>query len=461
VNHWWVKFYLGRNIMSKVNKKKISVPRVKVFTGNGAPAVDINSHKQLRRLVNTCLLWENNAYSSGKSVAQAMAEFIPKVPAKLVAQIAKDARNQQKLRHAPLFIAREMVRASENHRQFVAEVLEEVIQRPDELSEFLAIYWKDGKQPLAAQVKKGLSKAFQKFNEYSLAKYNNEEGAVKLKDVLFLTHTKGKDAEQQDLFNRLVSGELKTPDTWETQLSSGADKKETFTRLLKEGKLGAMALLRNLRNMIQSGVNEDLIIDSLQNMKAEKVLPFRFISAAKHAPKFEPYLEEAMFKCLDSLDRLSGKTIVLVDVSGSMDYKLSGKSELMRLDAAAGLAMLVRETCKRAKVFTFSHDLVEVPARRGFALSEAINKSQPHGGTYLGKALTELGNKEDYDRIIVITDEQSSDAVRYTKNAKCYIVNVGTEKNGVGYGKNICHIDGWSDSVVRFIQAEEELGIED
>ena len=86
---------------------------------------------------------------------------------------------KMKLRHMPLLIVREMAR-HEGHKALVSRLLPDVIKRADELSEFLAIYWKDGKTPISAQVKKGLARAFNKFGEYALAKYNRD-GAVKLR----------------------------------------------------------------------------------------------------------------------------------------------------------------------------------------------------------------------------------------------------------------------------------------
>ena len=108
-----------------------------------------------------------------------------------------------KLRHAPLLVVREMAR-HEKHRLLVADTLERVIQRPDEMMELLAIYWADAlgpmqqrkRQPVSAQVKKGLARALTKFDAYQLAKYDRD-GAVRIRDVLFLVHAKPKDAEQE------------------------------------------------------------------------------------------------------------------------------------------------------------------------------------------------------------------------------------------------------------------------
>jgi len=173
--------------------------------------------------------------------------------------------------------------------------------------------------------------------------------------------------------------------------------------------------------------------------------------------------------------KLAGRTIVLVDVSGSMTAPLSKRSDMQRTDAAYGLAVLLREIGEKVSVFSFSDNLVEVPARRGFALRDAIDASQPHSSTMLGNAVAELNQKHGYDRLIVITDEQAHDTVPAPdgscgdgrlrpsaaaegegakRKARGYVINVASYKNGVGYGK-WTHIDGWSESVVEYIRELE------
>ncbi len=276
------------------------VPR----THEGAPARHVSSELQLRRAVLACMLWEDQFYEDGVAIAGRIRELAAKSPAEQVAALAVEARDKMKLRHAPLLLVREMARLA-THRHLVAETLMKVIQRADELSEFVAIYWSEGKQPLSAQAKKGLAGAFTKFDEYALAKYNRAT-PVKLRDVLFLCHAKPVDAAQAELWKRLAAGELSTPDTWEVALSSGADKREAWERLLTGRKLGALALLRNLCNMAEVGVDEQLIASSLEQMKTERVLPFRFIAAARYAPQWEAELEKAMFRSLESQARLRG-----------------------------------------------------------------------------------------------------------------------------------------------------------
>ena len=423
-------------------------------THEGAAARHISSELQLRRSVLACLLWESQFYEDGVEIAGRIAELVPKVAVEKVAALAVEAREQMKLRHASLLLVREMAR-QKTHRAPVSETLARVIQRADELAEFVAIYWKDGRVPLSGQVKKGLAAAFPKFDEYQLAKYDRG-GPIKLRDVLFLCHAKPRDEDQAAVWKRLIWGRLTTPDTWEVALSSGANKGEAWERLLREQKLGALALLRNLRNMHEAGVDESLVLNALREMSAARVLPFRFLAAARYAPQWEEALQQAMLKSVAVSEKLSGKTIVLVDVSGSMTAPLSRRSEMQRTDAAYGLAVLLREIGGKVAVFSFSDNLVEVPARRGFALRDAIDVSQRHNGTYLGKAVEELNRKEKYDRLIVITDEQAHDTVP-APNGKGYVINVASYKNGVGYGK-WTHIDGWSESVIEYIRALKQTG---
>jgi hypothetical protein len=253
------------------------------------------------------------------------------------------------------------------------------------------------------------------------------------------------------LYRKLTDNALQTPDTWEVALSGGADKKESFARLMAEGKLGALAFLRNLRNMAEAGVEKSVVSEYAGKVKTDRVLPFRFIAAARAVPQWEDMLEPLMLKCLEAQEKIKGKTVLLVDVSGSMNDRISGKSDLKRLDAACGLGILLREVCEEALIFTFSENLAGIPPRRGFALSDAIIRSQPHGGTYLGGAVKAL--QVSYDRLIIITDEQSADLVP-NPSGKGYIINVASNKNGVGYGPYL-HINGWSESCIDYIRAYE------
>jgi len=423
------------------------------LTHEGAIARVLNPEQQLRRSVMACMLWEDTFYEEGQSIADRIAAAVEKVKFEKVAEIAIEAREKMKLRHAPLFLARAL--AKRKAGRAMGDLLERIIQRPDELTEFLALYWKEGKKPIAKQVKVGLARAFRKFNEYELAKYNRDN-AVKLRDVLFLSHAKPKDEAQAALWKRLVDGQLATPDTWEVALSAGADKKASFERLMAEKKLGGLAFLRNLRNMHEAGVSKGSVAEYASGLKVERVLPFRFITAARVVPQWEDVLEPLMMKCLTEQPKLAGRTVLLLDVSGSMNDPLSSKAETTRMDAGLGLGVLLREICAESDIFTFSNAIVQVAPRRGFALRDAMKNSQPHSGTYLAQAVAAINEKVPFDRLIVITDEQTHDGIVSPKGSG-YVINVASYKNGVGYGKWM-HIDGWSEAVIDYIRAYEGQG---
>jgi hypothetical protein len=124
---------------------------------------------------------------------------------------------------------------------------------------------------------------------------------------------------------------------------------------------------------------------------------------------------------------------------------------MRRTDAAYGLAILLREIAEKIAICTFSDHAKLVPPRRGMALRDALETSQPHSGTMLGAALAhvEAECRERYDRLVVITDEQSHDSVPAPRG-RGYTINVASNRNGVGYGP-WTHIDGWSEAVVEYI----------
>ena len=428
--------------------------------------------EQLRRSVASCLLWEDEFYEDGQAIADRIFKTALEVSPADLAALAIEAREQFNLRHGPLLLLHALVQTAKG-TPLAGDTIARVIQRADELTEFLAIYWRDGKKPLAKQVKRGLGVAFGKFDEYRLAKYDRD-GAIKLRDVLFLIHAKPKDEAQADLWKRLVENKLFIPDTWETELSAGKDKRETFERLIREGKLGYLALLRNLRNMEQAGCDAALVRDAIIARKggANRVLPFRYTAAARAAPQFEPAIDQALSEAISEMPALPGLTAVMVDVSGSMyQAKLSAKSDLLRVDAAATLASIIHGNIR---LFAFADNVTELPPRRGMAGVDAIRRV-PQGGTRLFDAVAAVNQAVKYDRIIVITDEQAtgpgvnfgntnwnrihghlSSLPAPNPGAKGYMINVASAKNGVGYGP-WTHIDGFSESVLRFI-GEHERG---
>jgi 60 kDa SS-A/Ro ribonucleoprotein len=462
----------------KMAQLNVNSPAAPIYTHEGMTADRISPLKMLRRSVLSCLLWEQEFYENGVEIATCISTLAEQVTPQELAHLAVEARNRFHLRHVPLLLLTKLAKTGSG-TPILKDTIPHVIKRADELAEFVAIFWKfnPGKD-ITNQMKKGLRTALLNFDEYELAKYDRDK-PVKTRDVAFLAHVKGKDQANDMLIARAVNKNyfpdntksshfpiremfvtpdekpgLQTPDTWETNLSAGADKKDTFERLLNEQKLPYFALIRNLRNMAEAGCDAALVKSAiLARRGAGRILPFRYIAAARAAKQFEPELDEALIASIADLPKLMGLTVVLTDVSDSMNAKLSQKGDLKRMDAAAALSSIVPG---EVRAFTFSNGLVEVPPRKGMAGVDAIIKSQHHGGTYLAKALITLNQTLKYDRLIITTDEQAHPGRLPAPNGKYnYIINVASNRNGIGYQKPWIHIDGFSEAIFRYIVETE------
>ena len=467
-------------------RSNVATPAAPVYTHGGGKAVaGLTPIQKLRRSVMSCMLFEDEFYEDGQSIAARIHEYAAQVKPEELAELAVEVRTDGNLRHVPLLLLTALIKTDSGRQDgLVAATINKVVQRPDELGELLAIYKKvnKGKRvPLAGQLKKGLAQAFTKFDEYALAKYNKNKGEVEytLKDVLFMSHAEPKDQAQKRLWKRLINDKLKTPDTWEVELSTGGDKKETFTRLIKEGKLGYFALVRNLRNMVESGVDNKLVREAIlaRQNGAHRLLPFRFVAAAKHAPIFEDVLDQAMVANLQDVPKLPGTTLVIIDVSGSMyGGTVSAKSDMDRARAACALGAIAREVCDNPVIYATAgsdsrrtHKTALVPARRGMALVDAIYEMcHPlgGGGIFLTQCLNYCRDQlkgQTIDRVIVITDEQDcSGALDAPSKAPIlgtsgnYIINVASYDKGIGYRNGWTNISGFSEAVIKYIYAVEQ-----
>jgi len=421
--------------------------------------------QELERAVMTCLLFEDTFYEGGDSIASRIEVLAKQVPAAALVEMIGRARTEMRLRHVPLFLVVQLLGHPNRTAGQVVEGVLKAVRRPDEMGEIIALFVKGRdngpKGPrvhpfakLPRALVRGLAKAFVRFDAYQLAKWNRD-AQIKLRDVMFLTHPKPLTPTQALIFKALAEGTLQAPDTWEVALSAGKDKRGTWTRLLADGKLGYMALLANLRNMEQASVDHALIEKALLDGAPRSwALPFRFVSALKAAPHMAQALSDAMLAALRGQPKLPGTTYVVVDVSGSMDAPLSMRGNMYRTEAASALAVYIREVAERARVFSFSNNLVEVPNVRGLPLVDAIRRSQAHGGTALAQSLRAL--PPGADRVIVVTDEQSSDGTVNVPGMKAgYIINVASYRPALELEGNWARISGWSERVVDYIRMTE------
>lgn len=264
-------------IMASINKRKVSTP---VFTYEGGKASRIGFDEKLQRTVLCCLLNEDTFYEDGESIKDRIKEYMGKVSTEFAIATLNKAKHEYHLRHTPLF----MLTVLASQGKLTKELVYSTVTRVDDITELLAMYLADGKKKtLPKQLQKGLAMSFDKFDEYQFGKYKGNKKNVSLKDAVMLCHPKAPNDEKNALYKKIVDDSLATPLTWETELSAGKDKKTVFENLLSTNKLGALALLRNLRNMEQAKVSQRAIADGISKMNVRGIMPYNFYTANKHS----------------------------------------------------------------------------------------------------------------------------------------------------------------------------------
>ena len=438
--------------------------------------------------------------------------LIQKCHPEFVAKLAIYTRKQMYMRSIPLVLSVELAK-SINGNNTVSKMIDQVVQRADEITELLAYYQLANRRTetkklnkLSKQVQKGLAKSFNRFDEYQFAKYN-AQAAVKLKDALFLVHPKPKDEAQQLIFNKIATDTLSTPYTWETELSAlGTQrfanekaKKAAFAQkweeLIDSGKLGFMALLRNLRNIIEAGVSAEhiqMVCDKLSDRKAvmnAKQLPFRFLSAYRELKGLSSSYTSAILNALEDAVQVSasnirgfdmGTSVLLAcDVSGSMQQSVSPKSKVMFYDIGLILAMLLQSQCKNVITGMFGDrwKIINMPGKSVLQNVEAFYKREGEVGysTNGHLVIEDLIQRKAYvDKVMLFTDTQMwnskggqntlySEWVKYKNmapKAKLYIFDLA------GYGKqpidirqdDVYLIAGWSDKIFDILAAMDNVG---
>lgn len=462
--------------MSKLNPTtKLHSPlfdNERLAGGYGMNAAAETNIQLLRRATLANLLWEDIAYMDGKSVSDEIKRLIPLCYPTDVYNLAIETRIKQKLRHTPLFIAVEMCK-HDGHRELVGTLLPKIITRADMLTDFLALYWHDGKVTVCNQARKGLAASFYNFDEYQFAKYNRNT-EIKLRDVMFLAHPKARNEQEQILFRKIANRELETPDTWEVALSAGEDKKSTWERLIEEKKLGALATLRNISNMMSAGVDKKVIINAINSLHSTMLLPLDFYKSAKMNKEFSRDIEKAMLNTYSNLPKIPGKTLFIVDASGSMISAISSKSSFTRMEVAGVMAMLASMQCEDFELVVTAGDdtlkkhsskWIQYPPK-GFDLIKAIPNAQVGGGGIFTRQCLEWCKKTFgdivFDRIIVFSDSQDCDYPdkRMPKpfGKHNYICDVSAHTKGINYkGVWTAEISGWSEHFLTYIAAYEGL----
>ena len=258
---------------------------MKTENRSGHAAYSMSKKEQLMTAVVTTMFGEEKYYGSTDDETVRLASELCEKQPEFVSNLACFARevfNMRSVSHVlTVVIARE---ASE----FTVQTIRSVVKRPDDITEIMACYKSMYGKPFPNALKRGMAEAIQNFDEYQFAKYNGGCKDVKFRDVLRITHPNPKSKEVEELFGKILNDTLETPYTWETELSARGNTKEVWDELIASGRVGYMALLRNLRNIIKSGTDIApvlaVISDPIQVNKS-KQLPFRFFSAYRTLEK--------------------------------------------------------------------------------------------------------------------------------------------------------------------------------
>jgi hypothetical protein len=475
----------------------------------GAVAYTLTPKLELYSAVVTSMMAGDKFYEKKDDTLNRIRKLVAEVAAvdpSFVAKLAVYAREQMHLRSVPLVLLVELDKVMKgSDKSDLRKAVVRAIQRPDEMTELLAYFGiahkLNGTKKIAGlskALKNGIAQAFTKFDEYQLQKYNRD-GAVKLRDVLFLSHAKPTSPEQAEMWKRLIANELATPETWETKLSAGGDKTRSWSELIDGRKMGYMATLRNLRNILEANVSPEHIqkvIALLTNKEAvlkSKLFPFRFYAAAKELESVDSLYTSLILSALDTAMQHAAANIkgfnstdrihVSVDTSGSMSATLSDKSKMRYQDVGLVMGMLLQEVSPMVETSIFGTTYKRVNLTKGNILGNTHKLAQYSdmvGSSTNGYLVPQdlLDRKIVVDRVAIFTDCQlyndqpyfgwgqrgpSFDALwkQYRKevapNAKLYIFDLaGYGNTPVSVKGNGVHlISGWSEKVFDIIEAYE------
>lgn len=500
-----------------VNKTKTSTPAPSHTNLQGGQSFDIkNPLTRLQVAASSCFFGEPQFYrdgsdapKTGRAVRQTyrghgvslrLQDLQPLLPeswynldsAEMLEQAIDDAlnadpratleyavvlRNDEHIRVTPQVI---LVRAAHHPRvrgtTLIREFAPQIIKRADEPATGLAYHvGKFGKdKPVPNSLKKAWRTALAGFSEYQLAKYRMENREVKTVDVVNLVHPVRTEA-----INKLVRGELKlsTEDTWEALISAEGSNKETWTKAVDV--MGHMALLRNLRNLGQNGVDPSLYCSKLvEGARTGQQLPFRYLSAAKALdgagqinPRVKDAIEEAMLGSIQNLPRLPGKVLAIADVSGSMSSACTsslGKMTMMEIACLSSVIAAQAGDEGYAMGFATSVSPLMGVRKRESTIAQAQKiqqlSHQLGGGTNFGEFWKKLvEGKQSFDFIFVFSDMQAGDdhqsnewIKRYRRevnpNVHIFLTQVAGQQDTVTpeiYNKTYV-LGGWSENVIKF-----------
>lgn len=466
--------------MSKFNQKDSEMTVNKC----GFEAYKMDPKSKLISQVLTSFFNEKKFYGDNSEELVSTLKDVIRTNPEFVSKLAIFARHEFNMRSVSHVLAGYLANIPEG-KPYVRQTVKNIVLRGDDATEILAFYLNTFGKPIPNSLRKALRDVFETFDEYTLAKYKGN-GPVKMKDILCLTHPSPKSVVTSQLWKDLLEDKLMPAYTWESQLSAKGNTKETWEQLIASGKVGYMALLRNLRNIIKANPdNMQKVLDKLSDANEvwkSKQLPFRFLSAYRSIPRNENWSADKAYDAIDTaadysvsnLPKIPGKTVIAIDVSGSMCCHISARSDIRCSDIALLLGVIANRICESARVFTFDTSIEELNIRRkNGIISTAMNLRANGGGTNMYLPFEKMLHENiDCDRVIILSDNECNSVGWYDHRTVQEMADQYREETGndiwmhaidlEGYGTQQFKgpktnmIAGWSEKVFEFIRLAEE-----
>lgn len=447
------------------------------YSKNGNLQYAKSVKQQAYELVVNSLYGCDTFYESSDEKVVRMREVFSQLVSKgeldFLANLLVFARTEMHMRNMPIMGLSIFIDELRNqHRAFkgVRKLVPEVVQRVDQITDLLALLPSKAKMPMA--LKRGLSDAFNKFNEYQFAKYNRK-GKVTLKDALRIVHPVPKDEDQSYIYQKIMANELQTPDTWEVELSAKGNTKEVWEGLIDRKVLGYQAILKNLRNMLVVSDQHKRVVADYITSKAlnSKSLPFEFLAAMKAIEAqgcqiFNTALIKAMDLTVANVPKLGNKVLVLLDTSGSMTFSGGNNTQ-----SAAELSCFLTAVLAKSSANAGTFDVVNFSSNAKWKHINTYNSvysiyqkllASVGGGSTNFEAALDLGSTREYDTVFCLTDNEIDDfnyrgrgaAENFQKDAERYIINCAASTSSPLPPHSGWHaLAGWSTNMFKYIEA--------
>ena len=466
--------------MSKFNK----TTSIKTVNKCGHAAYAMKDKDKLVTQVLCSFFDDKKFYGNNTEDMKRTIQSVIKSDPEFVAKLAVFARREFNMRSVAHILTAYLAHEVEG-KSYTRSTVKGVSLRGDDVTEIMACYLNLFGKPIPNALKKGVNDVLQGFDEYTIAKYKGEGKAVKMRDLLCLCRPTPKDGAQSKMWSRLLNNELETPYTWETELSAKGNNAKTWEALIDSKKVGYMALLRNLRNILKanpSNVNKVLeYIENPEAVRKSKQLPFRYLSAYKElanigGSRVFDALENAVEASVENMPKLDGTTVIAVDISGSMSDPVSAKSEVKCYEIAMLLGLIANKICDNSVFYVFNTGIEKYAVSRRSGILETAMRSKCGGGTNMFLPFQKMiDDNINADRIIILSDNEcNSCGGWYCSKPVQSLADEYRRKTGndiwvhaidlQGYGTQQFHgaktniIAGWSEKVFNFIKLAEQGG---